>query len=228
MEYDPALYQRDRGELDWDQRSIGTTNILAGDGSSIGPSKSIFYAGRASPAPSYGRGSPAPSVYDRYMSKGPTHVPNSSSEIELSGINTNTDQLPLLASQQGYPDAVPPRPVSRSNQYYQQSPLGGAPAPGSMQQGQYPPVPTMYGEAPLRQPYRQPSNLSQNSQQAPIIVILLRIAGNRLVIRLSKGRIWRGEGRIGNRDGLCRALLYSPPLGFCISFAVASFRDGLP
>ena len=167
LEYDPALYQRDRGELDWDQRSIGTTNILAGDGSSISPSKSVFYAGRASPAPSYGRGSPAPSVYDRYMSKGPTHVPNSSSEIELSGINTNADQLPLLASQQGYPDAVPPRPVSRSNQYYQQSPLGGTPAPGSMQQGQYPPVPTMYGEAPLRQPYRQPSNLSQNSQQAP-------------------------------------------------------------
>jgi len=28
LEYDPALYQRDRGELDWDRRSVSTVNML--------------------------------------------------------------------------------------------------------------------------------------------------------------------------------------------------------
>jgi hypothetical protein len=181
LEYDPTLYQRDRGELDWDQRSIGTTNILAGDGASLGPTKSMFYAnpsGRGSPAPAYGRGSPAPSVYDRYMARGPMHHPGASSEIELSRIDSNADQLPLLMSQQGYFDGAPPRPVS--DQYYQQSPPGGSTPPGVMQprmspQTQYPPAPTAYRgegdgyrEAPVHRPYpRQSSNLSTHSRQAP-------------------------------------------------------------
>jgi len=160
--------------------------MLGGDGSSIGPSKSTFYAdpsGRGSPAPAFGRASPAPSVYDRYMTRAPAHHPGASSEIELSRIDANADQLPLLMSQQGYFEGAPPRPVS--GQYYQQGPRGGAtPPPGPMPhrispQGQYPPAPTMYRnegdayrEAPVHRPYPHPpnrhqSNLSLQSQQAP-------------------------------------------------------------
>jgi len=76
----------------------------------------VFYAdpsGRGSPAPAYGRGSPAPSAYDRYASKGSTHHPGASSDIELYRIDTNADQLSLLVSQQGYFD----RPPRRRDQY---------------------------------------------------------------------------------------------------------------
>jgi hypothetical protein len=117
-------------------------------------------------------------VYDRYMAKTPLTHPGSSSEIELSRIEANADQLPLLMSQQGYFDGTPPRAVSR--QAYQQTPPGGAtpppPLPSNLQQqprlmqGQYPPAPSSYREAPLHRPHphnRQPSNLSQHSQQAP-------------------------------------------------------------
>jgi calcium permeable stress-gated cation channel len=180
LEYDPTLYQRDRGELDWDQRSIGTTAVLAGDGSSINPTKSAYYAnpsGRGSPAPPYGRASPAPSAYDRYSSRGPMHHPNASGEIELARIDTNADQLPLLMSQQGYFDGAPPRPVS--GQHYQQSSPGRAtPPPGAPRMspsGQYPPAPMMYRnegdsyrEAPLHRPFpHQQSSLSLQSRQAP-------------------------------------------------------------
>ncbi len=63
LEYDPALYQRDRGELDWDQRSIATAL----------DSTANFSAG--------GRNSPAPSLpgYNRYLNQGP----GVDSEIEL-------------------------------------------------------------------------------------------------------------------------------------------------
>lgn len=71
LEYDPALYRRDRGELDWDQRSAAT----ALDG---------FPAG--------GRDSPAPSLpgYGRYLAQGA----GVDSEIELSRFDP--DQQPLL------------------------------------------------------------------------------------------------------------------------------------
>jgi len=176
LEYDPTLYQRDRGELDWDQRSIGTTNILAGDGASVGPSKSMFYAnpsGRGSPAPAFGRESSAPSVYDRYMARGPLGA----SDIELARIDSNADQLPLLMSQQGYFDGAPARPPS--GQYYPQGPQASPPGmmqPRTSPQAQYPPAPSAYREgdgyreAPVHRPHphhRPSSNLSQHSRQAP-------------------------------------------------------------
>lgn len=73
LEYDPALYRRDRGELDWDQRSIATALDPTG-----------FPAG--------GRDSPAPSLpgYARYLTQGP----GADSEIELSRFEP--DQQPLL------------------------------------------------------------------------------------------------------------------------------------
>jgi len=83
LEYDPALYQRDRGELDWDQRSIGSTAVLTmNDGASLQHAKSQFYA-NATPA--------RPAGYDKYISQGPTH------EIEMSRMGRSGDQLPLLA-----------------------------------------------------------------------------------------------------------------------------------
>jgi hypothetical protein len=72
LEYDPALYRRDRGELDWDQRSIATAL------------DSGFPAG--------GRNSPAPSLpgYGRYLAQGA----GLDSDIELSRFDP--DQQPLL------------------------------------------------------------------------------------------------------------------------------------
>jgi hypothetical protein len=173
LEYDLTLYQRDRGELDWDQRSIATTHILGGE------PQSQFYAnpsGRGSPAPSaFGRASPAP-TYDRYLARGPTHS-NAASEIELSHINaSNPDQLPLLMTQQGYFDGAPPPAVS--GPHYQHSPLSGSPHSGTPGGGaQYPPAPAMYRnegdgyrEAPVHRPYphnRQTSNYSQHSRETP-------------------------------------------------------------
>jgi len=74
LEYDLALYRRDRGELDWDQRSLATTLDSTG----------VF--------PASGRDSPAPSLpgYNRYLTQGPT----TSSDIELARFDP--DQQPLL------------------------------------------------------------------------------------------------------------------------------------
>lgn len=103
LAYDVSMYQRDRGETDWDARSMATTAVL-GDGASImEPSKSNFYAnGRGSPAPQL------PSGYDRYLSQGPTGLKE---EIELTRFDTGAtgpyqDHQPLLAHTQslGYAD----------------------------------------------------------------------------------------------------------------------------
>ncbi|KAF8270502.1 DUF221-domain-containing protein [Lactarius quietus] len=72
LEYDPILYQRDRGELDWDQRSIATA---------LDPTAN--FSGRDSPAPSL-------PGYGRYLSQGPRR----DSEIEL--VRFDADQQPLL------------------------------------------------------------------------------------------------------------------------------------
>ncbi|EIM85025.1 DUF221-domain-containing protein [Stereum hirsutum FP-91666 SS1] len=96
LEYDPAQYQRDRGELDWDARS-GVTAFS--DGASLYPAKSVhgFYANErsASPAPSL----PRVPGYNQYMQHGPM---GSASEIELARLD---DQQPLLprAPGLGYP-----------------------------------------------------------------------------------------------------------------------------
>ncbi|KIJ51310.1 hypothetical protein M422DRAFT_203398 [Sphaerobolus stellatus SS14] len=72
LEYDPVLYQRDRGELDWDKRSISTTNLLSDTAST---SKAGFL--------NQGRDSPVPSLpgYNQYL---------------LRGTNNQSEDLPLL------------------------------------------------------------------------------------------------------------------------------------
>lgn len=168
LEYDPVLYQRDRGELDWDQRSIGTTHILGGEGPGLHPQKSTFYANPSA----------APSRYNAYLNQGP----GMHSDIELSRLDTNADNLPLLNGQQGYFDGAQPgrhyqSPSSASprNQSPHGSPYGGPP-PGISPHTQYPPTPAMYNdgyrEAPIHRPnppphQRQSSNFSQQGRGAP-------------------------------------------------------------
>jgi calcium permeable stress-gated cation channel len=128
LEYDPILYQRDRGELDWDQRSIATAL----------DSTTGFPAG--------GRHSPAPSLtkYNRYLE----HGPRGGSEIELARIDL--DQQPLLPpmllpgqSSSSHSLPLPPGYTSPQPPYA---------APGTTQ---YPPRPTYYGQTPSNDGYRE-------------------------------------------------------------------------
>ncbi|KAF8342679.1 uncharacterized protein EI90DRAFT_2964439 [Cantharellus anzutake] len=77
LEYDPALYQRDRGEQDWDARSINS-NMLLGD---AGPAGAPGHTPRMRSADLKG-----------YMERGP------GSHIELNRLDYTgtTDSLPLL------------------------------------------------------------------------------------------------------------------------------------
>jgi hypothetical protein len=144
LEYDPALYQRDRGELDWDQRSISTAL----------DSTSVFPAG--------GRNSPAPSLpgYGQYLRQGPSL----GSEIELSRFDP--DHQPLLPatlvpgpaqsshSLPGY--ASPPYPPLGATQY--------PPPPGTVHHGRGPSN-DGYREAPTHRPFsnRESSGYAYNS-----------------------------------------------------------------
>ena len=167
LEHDPALFRRDRGELDWVQRSIATTTVLgkAGDASSLYTTKQPF-GGR-----------------DQYLAHGP-----GASEIELARFDN--DKIPLLpptltynqssASLPGYPPsrtgtptprldpdelAPPPAPYNGMHQAYasqsnvdlgtyQQYPPGvyqppyEREAPMHRPQGTYSPQPRAYSPAP--------------------------------------------------------------------------------
>lgn len=155
LDYDPALYQRDRGELDWDQRSMASTNILGSDTASLHASKSTYYAnGRSSPAPSMAGVGAA--RFDRYMAHGPSRLGTPAHDIELSRFDGN-DQQPLLAAQQplGYFD---PRfansAVSVNSAYPYQN---ETPPPVPQLPPQYPPQPHQpaegYRMAPVHRPY---------------------------------------------------------------------------
>jgi calcium permeable stress-gated cation channel len=130
LEYDPALYQRDRGELDWDQRSIATAlESTAG-----------FSGGRNSPAPSL-------PGYGRYLAQGRVQ----DSEIELSRFDP--DQQPLLP-----PTLVPGAGQSSLTlPGYSSQPAPGAtqyppPAPGTAYHGQMTSS-DGYREAPTYRPH---------------------------------------------------------------------------
>ncbi|KIP11341.1 hypothetical protein PHLGIDRAFT_99971 [Phlebiopsis gigantea 11061_1 CR5-6] len=130
LEYDPTLYQRDRGD-DWDARSVSSANILASG------KADYMVAGRASPAPSKIAG------YDRYLNQGPQP------EIEMSRLDI--DQLPLLNAQgPGYFEASRSNVSLASYSPYASPQYGGSPHP--------PPVPAVpanqdFREAALHRPY---------------------------------------------------------------------------
>jgi len=85
LEYDPVLYQRDRGELDWDQRSIATTAVFSD--SHLSPSKS-----------QYSNSAINLNAYDTYLARGPGS--GQGHEIELASMDTM--QQPLLHPNMGY------------------------------------------------------------------------------------------------------------------------------
>jgi hypothetical protein len=150
------LYQRDRGELDWDAQSM-TSTVLLGDNASIAPAKSNFYAdGRAaSPAPSSLGQLPG---YDKYMTRGPQLQ---SPEYEMARFDSNYDKAPLLGSQQqpGYADSRYAR--SSSTLVYQPSHSSQSAIP------QYPGMTREVSggprEAPVHRP--QPTQASPSSYQ---------------------------------------------------------------
>lgn len=141
LEYDPALYQRNRVEADWDTKSVSSANLLS-------DTKSVYGGGRASPAPS------KMMSYDQYLARGPQSQ-QSHDNIELTRFDN--DQLPLLTATQA-PNYFDP---SRSNAslpgYYNASThsLGGA---GSPEMEHPPALPAMtmhtgpYREAPVHRP----------------------------------------------------------------------------
>ncbi|CAL1711427.1 unnamed protein product [Somion occarium] len=138
LEYDPALYQRDRGELDWDTRSVSSANLLAMDNKSQFYASSTTLTGRASPAP-------AKAAYDRYLAQGPQP------EIEMTRFDG--DQQPLLTAQQ-VPGYFDPMNHSTASLPYSTAPsLGGLPEVPPM----VPQVPAQYQqqyrEAPVHRPY---------------------------------------------------------------------------
>ena len=94
------MYQRDRGEMDWDQRSVSSSNILSDTSTLYSQNnnsniKSHFYSSST--------GGRAPSAYEKYLANGPNGNGGNASDIELSRFDSRgspVDQLPLLAHDQ--------------------------------------------------------------------------------------------------------------------------------
>ncbi|KAF9047436.1 hypothetical protein BJ165DRAFT_1102024 [Panaeolus papilionaceus] len=119
LEYDPVLYQRDRGELDWDQRSIATTAMFESS-TTLHGSQGGYYAN-----------SPSKNLtgYEKYMAQGPS----SANEIELHTMDSM--QEPLLnsrtmamqphgfISQQSLTPSLPPSMYQQSNASMREAPL---------------------------------------------------------------------------------------------------------
>lgn len=160
LAYDPQQYQRDRGDADWDARSMASTNILGGGGGSFyqpaqGPYQHAQYAqSQASQAPAYAQSqyfdqppppAPAPGRFERYMPGG-GRAASPRNDIELASLDQQ--QQPLLREQQGAGGYEPHR---RATQY------SDAPAlPASMHQGPL-------REAPVHRPARQASGYAEPS-----------------------------------------------------------------
>lgn len=162
LEYDPVLYQRDRGETDWDTRSIASTDMLHShtmSSPSLGNGKDDYFHSRDPSTTLAG--------YDSYMQRGPHHPIDSTSNIELSRMDYNrtTDNLPLLAT-----------PPGISEQYGGQSPaLSRYPTTETAvsvnyNQPVYPPPPAQtylsdqYREAPTHRPWTPARQGSYNTE----------------------------------------------------------------
>ncbi|KAI6148386.1 hypothetical protein BKA82DRAFT_4136393 [Pisolithus tinctorius] len=152
LEYDPALYKRDRGELDWDARSMASAAIFGhrpSESASAYQQKAAFYAAGGES----GRSSPAPANYSRTITQ---------SEIELSPLGQSADNLPLLRDREyGYPmgrqtpppiPTLPPRFASPTPPY----------APGDAVHSA-----EEFREAPLHRPYTHSRPGSSYSTDPP-------------------------------------------------------------
>ena len=135
LEYDPALYQRDRGEDDWDSQSISSTNLLSERGASPAPTAAGIRA----------------SQLDKYLNKG------QASEYEMTRLgSTEQDKLPLLDP--NFNMSLYDQRLNISNRS-----LATSPATPSAQHSQYPNTTReeQYREAPTYRPgqiFRGPSS----------------------------------------------------------------------
>lgn len=89
LEYDPIMYQRDRGELDWDQRSMASTNMLDGG--------STYHGHQPNPSVSKLQG---------YLNHGPSNPKAFASDIELTPVDSVKEHLlsprAMAFQQQGF------------------------------------------------------------------------------------------------------------------------------
>ncbi|GLB37747.1 putative cytosolic domain of 10TM putative phosphate transporter [Lyophyllum shimeji] len=85
LEYDPILYQRDRGELDWDTQSVSSAVLL---------SPSSIHSGSMAAGIDPGWSNPE---YQNYLAHGPNSPIALGTLLEL-----RADQRPLLRAQHGY------------------------------------------------------------------------------------------------------------------------------
>lgn len=99
IEYDPMLYRRDRGELDWDTQSISSSNYLMNDVASI-RAGTPFNASSTTLLPGY----------DKYLAHGPGS--GGSENFEMSPMDSPREPL-----------------LSPRSHYFQQSHLQSPPAP---------------------------------------------------------------------------------------------------
>lgn len=99
LEYDPILYQRDRGELDWDARSIASTTL-------------VDNASTSKPSFSAGSNSNRPQGYDVYLAKGPQSSAMNQSQMDIEMTPIDSMDQPLLPYRQDtYAADYPPQPV---------------------------------------------------------------------------------------------------------------------
>lgn len=136
LEYDPALYQRDRGEDNWDNQSISSTNLLSERG--------------ASPAPT--AAGIRHSQLDKYLAMGQP------SEYEMSRLgSTEPDKLPLLDPNLNA--SLYDQRLNASNPSLAPSPLGTP----NISHSQYPQYPDMTRETPYRTaPTHRPGQISRD------------------------------------------------------------------
>ncbi|KAF8891786.1 hypothetical protein BD779DRAFT_1670745 [Infundibulicybe gibba] len=160
LEYDPALYQRDRGELDWDARSMASTAMFDGT-PSLHPAKSQYYASDQN-LPSRVPG------YDRYLASGPgSELGHQASDIELAPIDSI--QEPLLSSRahqfaSSQYSLTPTLPVHQDSNGSRQAPIHRP------QSRSYSPSPafspdTQYQQYPPQQRYSHAQHPSEHEQR---------------------------------------------------------------
>ncbi|KAF9529713.1 hypothetical protein CPB83DRAFT_852038 [Crepidotus variabilis] len=163
LEYDPALYQRDRGELDWDARSMNSTMVFHDNASTS------QYNASTSNLPGY----------NNYLAQGPA----GQSEIELSRFDMQTPLIdrrgPQIAPERSYSPSPAyistdnlmnqaPSAATTPSSYYppnhQRQPSANMLA-GQQIRGQSPGPYNSMNQYPPQQHARQPSGNMLHSQQ---------------------------------------------------------------
>ena len=143
LEYDPVLYQRDRGELDWDARSIASTTLMD-NASTMHSSKPSFYAGG---------NTNKLQGYDVYLAKGPQSSAMNQSQMDIEMTPIDSMDQPLLPHRQdAYAVDYSPQPA-----HLQQNSMLPGSSPQLYTQSSSFLAGTSTREAPLYRPQEQRS-----------------------------------------------------------------------